>query len=160
AQVRTAGGAGMPSVVKEWQIWQQQPGNEGKSLEDFMRLKQGLQQRTPANLQEYEVAKKQYPDLTFEEFITNKARWTATGRATGEAETKARQGLPAAINQLEEVERTVNLLKNDPNLGSTVGPIRGKLPNITDEAKAIEGRVKHLGGQLYISAYETLRGAG
>jgi hypothetical protein len=165
AQVRSAAaGAGQdPSLVKEWKVWRQTPGNEGKTLEDYMRLKQGLQARSPADIQEYNLWKSQpgNADKSFEDYLKVKPQAHAAGAEQGKEQAQAMQKLPSAINAVQSLDELIDKLKAHPGLDSSVGSFNRILPVVPGSARAdFEALVNQLKGQQFLTAFDTLRGAG
>lgn len=83
----------------------------------------------------------------------------AQQKSTGDTAGKARSALPSAEAM---VGRTINLLtdiEKDPNLTNAIGPINSKLPTFKGGTADVEAKIQQGVGNVFTSAYESLRGA-
>jgi hypothetical protein len=81
-------------------------------------------------------------------------------KSYGEAVGKARANLPNAENAAAIMLSTIDSLKTDPYLPNMVGPVAGRMPNVTGEAARVQGKMDQIGGQSFLQAYQFLRGGG
>ena len=86
----------------------------------------------------------------------DKASDTAHGKAIGEA----RANLPAIEQNATQMLGMIDALSNDPYLDSMVGPISGRLPNLSGDSQRVQARMDQIGGQTFLQAYNMLRGGG
>lgn len=84
------------------------------------------------------------------------ARGSAVGKQAGEAAAD----LSGARITADRTIRLVDELYNDPYLESMIGPIEGRLPNITASAGRVQSRMDQLQGTAFLEAYNMLRGGG
>lgn len=54
----------------------------------------------------------------------------------------------------------VESLSKDPYLDNMVGPMAGRLPNVSADAARVQSKMDQIGGQAFLQAFETLRGGG
>lgn len=86
----------------------------------------------------------------------DKASDTAHGKAIGEA----RANLPAIEQNATQMLGMIDALTNDPYLDSMVGPVSGRLPNLSGDSQRVQARMDQIGGQTFLQAYNMLRGGG
>ena len=90
----------------------------------------------------------------------------AIGQAQGEAAGDAVVGLDAAIAKGEQAVGLIDQIYNDPALPSILGIVQGNIPAGTPiigggQAGAnLDAKIKQLQGQVFLEAFESLKGAG
>lgn len=86
---------------------------------------------------------------------------TEAEKAAGKAEGEAKAALPAIEGSANEMISSIDALLNDPYLDNMIGSIQGGwLPNVTSDARRVQGRMDQIGGQSFLQAFNMLRGAG
>lgn len=83
-----------------------------------------------------------------------------SAEVVGEETGKALGNLPTALNNSEKIVRTIDAVLNDPYLDHMVGPIQGRLPNLSGRAQNLQALIDQIQGQAFLQAYNTLRGGG
>ncbi len=86
----------------------------------------------------------------------DKASDTAEGKARGEA----RAALPGIETNATQMLSMIDALTNDPYLDSMVGPVSGRMPNLSGSSQRVQARMDQIGGQTFLQAYNMLRGGG
>jgi len=84
----------------------------------------------------------------------------ATQKDLGKETAAAKVGLPTALNNADKIVRTIDSVINDPYLSHMVGPINGRLPNLSSRSQDLQSKIDQIGGQSFLQAYGTLRGGG
>jgi hypothetical protein len=84
----------------------------------------------------------------------------ASAREQGKGQGVARVNLPLAENNANRIIKNIDAVLNDPYLPSMVGPVQGRLPNITAKSQALQSRLDQLQGQTFLQAFNDLRGGG
>ena len=84
----------------------------------------------------------------------------AAARAAGAASGEAAINLTGARVTADRTLALIDLVKNDPALPDMVGPIQGRLPNISADAQRFASRLSQLQGTAFLEAYNMLRGGG
>ena len=87
------------------------------------------------------------------------ARDTAIGKGKGEAEVAAVANLPKVEAQAGEAIGLIDTIINDPALESITGMVQGRMPPLTQAGTDLDVKIKQLKGQVFLQAYESLRGA-
>ena len=86
---------------------------------------------------------------------------TEAEKAAGKAQGEAQAALPAVEGSANEMLSSIDALLNDPYLDSMIGSIQGGwMPNVTSDARRVQGRMDQIGGQSFLQAFNMLRGAG
>lgn len=78
------------------------------------------------------------------------------GASQGEASTK----IPGAQATAERINQSVDALLSDPGLTRITGSVMGRLPSYGPDAVRAQSRLDQIKGQSFLSAYDSLRGAG
>lgn len=81
-------------------------------------------------------------------------------RETGKIEGAAEGQLPSAAMDVQYITGIVDDILNDPALPSMVGPIEGRLPNISATSQAFQSKLNQLSGQAFLNARQALKGGG
>jgi len=81
-------------------------------------------------------------------------------KAGGKAQGEAQSALPQVENAANELLSSIDALANDPYLDKMVGPIDSRLPNFSSDAARVQSRMNQIGGQSFMQAFNSLRGAG
>jgi hypothetical protein len=159
-QIKAQAGGSDPAVVKEWRVWQQQPGNENKPLAEYQAFKAGLTDRGTALQREFDLARKDAPDLKWEDFLRTKAAATAQGRAQGESTGISTQSLPEVVNNTEVMLRKIDEILGQKDLDSLLG-WSAVLPNRPGgPGLKLDNMLAELKSQGYLAGFERLKGAG
>jgi hypothetical protein len=85
-----------------------------------------------------------------------KAKGAAEGKGAGEA-TGA---LPGVSSMAALVDQQIQDLKNDPYLPNMLGPVDSRLPNVSEDAARVQGRIDQLQGGAFLQARQMLKGGG
>ncbi len=93
-----------------------------------------------------------------------KSRQQAQGKEAGTAQGKAAVNLPMAMNAADRITSQIDaLLKPDSGLDRVTGAVYGRLPEMTNTSKGArdaQSRIDQINGNVFLQAYETLKGAG
>lgn len=84
------------------------------------------------------------------------ARGSAVGKQAGEAAAD----LSGARITADRTLGLIDELYNDPYLDSMIGPVQGRLPNVSASAGRVQSRMDQLQGTAFLEAYNMLRGGG
>lgn len=144
-----------------------QPGTP--EYQEFMLYGGGRRESTPASFVALDlqarsagfVPRSEGGDGRYEEFMATagkglSAQAAAEGRARGQATFDLAGAEVAATRALN----LVDLLRNDPALPDMVGPVQGRLPNVSGAAQRFQSRLDQLQGTAFLEAYNMLRGGG
>ena len=97
----------------------------------------------------------------YEDFMrTRGAGDVAAARASGAARGEATGQLAGAEVAMNRALDLVDLVRNDPALKDMVGPIQGRMPNVSADAARFQSRLEQLQGTAFLEAYNMLRGGG
>lgn len=137
--------------------------------QEFMLYGGGRRDSTPASFVALDlqarsagfVPRAEGGDGRYEEFMATagkglSAQAAAEGRARGQAAFDLAGAEVAAARALN----LVDLLRNDPALPDMVGPVQGRLPNVSAAAQRFQSRLDQLQGTAFLEAYNMLRGGG
>jgi hypothetical protein len=91
---------------------------------------------------------------------TRGAGEVATARALGTAQGVAAGQLPSAALDVNYITGIIDDIINDPSLPDMVGPIQGRLPNISAASQTFQSKLNQLSGQAFLSARQALKGGG
>ena len=86
----------------------------------------------------------------------NRSLDTTLGKGAGEANL----ALPQVSAAADQMISTIDSLATDPYLPEMVGPYASKLPNVSSEAARVQSKMDQIGGQTFLQAFNSLRGAG
>lgn len=86
----------------------------------------------------------------------DKASGTAAGKGAGEAFA----ALPGASQLSQTIAKTIDDIKQDPYLPNMVGPVYGRLPNMTADAERVQQKIDQLKGGAFLQARQALKGGG
>lgn len=81
-------------------------------------------------------------------------------RETGKLEAGAAAAAPGELALFNTLEFQVNDLLNDPYLPNMLGPVQGRLPNVSAEAARVQGKMNQLSGGAFLQARQLLKGGG
>lgn len=84
------------------------------------------------------------------------SRGTAEGKVIGEAAG----ALPGVSAMAQNVAKQVEDLKTDPYLPRMLGPVDSWLPNVTQDAARVQGKIAQLQGGAFLQARQLLKGGG
>lgn len=153
------GGGDAPSSVREWEYF------NGLSKEDqarYLRMKRanpyldvgtGFVQPDPANpgtVAGAPIVKDNYRE----------AYDTSLGGEDGKNRAAAGAALPGKITTADNAITLARDLLADPNLGSYVGAIQGRMPSITQGAVDFDAKVQQLRDMAFLDARQMLKGGG
>lgn len=82
------------------------------------------------------------------------------GGEEGKNAAAARADLPRIEDNAYTVVGIIDSLLNDPYLDKMVGPVRGRLPDITADAARVRSKLDQIHGQAFLQAFQMLRGGG
>ncbi|MGL4811037.1 MAG: hypothetical protein ACRCXM_04590 [Beijerinckiaceae bacterium] len=98
------------------------------------------------------------PDIGLKAFET--AQGNALGKGAGETQADAAAALPGVSGLAGLVDDQVKSLKEDPYLGEMLGPIDSRMPNVTEDAARVQGKIDQLQGGAFLQARQLLKGGG
>lgn len=81
-------------------------------------------------------------------------------RETGKIEAGAAAAAPGELALFNTLEFQVNDLLNDPYLPNMLGPVQGRLPNVSADAARVQGKMNQLSGGAFLQARQLLKGGG
>lgn len=81
------------------------------------------------------------------------------GTTPPKAKLDARAELPTVISQIDQIENTINSIVSHPGLESGTG-LQSYLPSVTGKARDFDALTEQLQGQVFLQAYESLKGGG
>lgn len=79
---------------------------------------------------------------------------------SGEAKGKAEVALPLAESNAANLLNYIDSVANDPYLDNMIGPVAGRTPNFTTQARTLQSKIDQLNNQGFLIAFENLKGAG
>lgn len=156
-----------PALIKEWKVWQQEPGNEGKPLSEYQKFKSrlGADRNTPASMREWDAfnedrEKKGQPRVSLDEWIQMKASSQGAGKKAGEARGEADVALPATIQDLDYIDNTLERIEKHPGAKNAFG-MMSLVPNRPgSKTSDFENLRKQLESQTFLTAVQKMRGLG
>jgi hypothetical protein len=100
-------------------------------------------------------------DGSYEDFMaTRGSGLAAEARAIGAARGEATAAAPGELALFNTIEFQVNDLLNDPYLPNMLGPVQGRLPNVSAEAARVQGKMNQISGGAFLQARQLLKGGG
>jgi hypothetical protein len=100
-------------------------------------------------------------DGSYEDFMaTRGSGLAAEARAIGAARGEATAAAPGELALFNTIEFQVNDLLNDPYLPNMLGPVQGRLPNVSAEAARVQGKMNQISGGAFLQARQMLKGGG
>ncbi|AWI60345.1 hypothetical protein [Sinorhizobium fredii] len=84
----------------------------------------------------------------------------ASQNAAGKVQGETAANLPKVEGAASEMLASIDSLSNDPYLDSMVGSIDARTPDWTSDAARVRSKMDQLGGQTFLQAFNSLRGAG
>lgn len=81
-------------------------------------------------------------------------------REEGKGQGAAQSAIAGAEIDTNFINGVVDDILNDPALPSMVGPIQGRLPNVSPAAARFQSKLDQLSGQAFLSARQALKGGG
>lgn len=85
---------------------------------------------------------------------------TASGTNDAKSAAEARANLPKVEDNATAILGMIESLSTDPYLDSMVGPVSGRLPNVSADAARVQSKMDQIGGQAFLQAFEILKGGG
>lgn len=92
--------------------------------------------------------------------LDEKAFQSAKGQAAGKAAGGAAVNMQPAEITAKQLNDQIDSVLNDPNLNAMIGPLQGRLPNMSGASQAFQGRLDQIKGSLFLQAYTMLKGGG
>lgn len=84
----------------------------------------------------------------------------ARGSTGGKTLMEAKAALPKAIENASTILGQLDALETDPDLGRMVGPVQGRLPNLTGAANRVQSKLDQITGGAFLQAFQMLKGGG
>lgn len=84
----------------------------------------------------------------------------AAAKEVGKAQGEAVAASPAIVQRGTQMINAIDALLGDEYLPSMTGPVEGRQPNISGSASRVQSRMDQLQGQLFLQAYQDLKGGG
>lgn len=103
---------------------------------------------------------KQGTAATAEHIVTKDVAGKAAETAVGEAAGAAQVALPGAAQAAADVAAQVESLKNDEYLPNMLGPVDSLLPNVSEDAARVQGKMSQIQGGAFLQARQLLKGGG
>lgn len=103
---------------------------------------------------------KQGTAATAEPIVTKDVAGKAAETAVGEAAGAAQVALPGAAQAAADVAAQVESLKNDEYLPNMLGPVDSLLPNVSEDAARVQGKMNQIQGGAFLQARQLLKGGG
>jgi hypothetical protein len=96
------------------------------------------------------------PLSTVPKDIVGKERMEEVGKGQGSAQVD----LPRVESNTDSMLSQLDATRTDPYLPSMTGPINARMPNLSGDAARVQSKVDQLGGQAFLQAFQSLKGAG
>ena len=106
------------------------------------------------------AAPKQGTAANLEPVVTKDVAGKAAETAVGEAAGAAQVALPGAAQAAADVAAQVESLKNDEYLPKMLGPVDSLLPNVSEDAARVQGKMNQIQGGAFLQARQLLKGGG
>lgn len=106
------------------------------------------------------AAPKQGTAANLEPVVTKDVAGKAAETAVGEAAGAAQVALPGAAQAAADVAAQVESLKNDEYLPNMLGPVDSLLPNVSEDAARVQGKMNQIQGGAFLQARQLLKGGG
>lgn len=153
---RDATGQGdTPANIREWQAFQAMTPEQQTRYLTMKRadkyLNDGTSYRLPNQLDPAGDPLAVVPINNAE-----KAAQTAAGKLQGPANFN----FPMVEHNANELVRLIDDALGDEYLRNMIGPVSGRMMNITADANRVQSKMDQIGGKTFLQAYETLKGAG
>jgi hypothetical protein len=84
----------------------------------------------------------------------------AAAKKIGEGQGDAQVNLPKALEIGNRMIAQIDAVANDSYLPKMIGPVAGRMPNLSGEANTLQAKIDQIQGAAFLQAYEALRGAG
>jgi len=81
-------------------------------------------------------------------------------KASGTAQGQAQAALPAVEGAANQLLSSIDSLDKDPYLPQMLGPVNSRKWNLSADSERVKSKMDQIGGQSFLQAYNTLRGAG
>ena len=81
-------------------------------------------------------------------------------KEVGQARGKAQIDLPGVESSARNIFNYIDSVASDPYLDSMIGPVQGRMPNITTSARTLQSKIDQLNSQGFLIAFQSLKGAG
>lgn len=143
-----------PMNVKEWNFFSKLPPDQQQQYLTMKRSEKYLDTGT-----EFVRPNPVAPGQNISAIPKNVAG-EAEQKDIGKDVAKAKTDLPTAVNNADKIIRTIDSVVNDKDLPSMIGPIAGRLPNISGKSQDLQAKMDQIGGQSFLQAYGALRGGG
>jgi hypothetical protein len=146
---RQGTGSEAPANWKEWELFntltpeQQLKYNAMKRGEQWKNA--GTHYVNPGN-----------PSQTIPIDNAGKAADTEVGKARGTANVD----MPKSIQNASQILGQLESLERDPDLDRMVGPIAGRLANVSADSERVQSKIDQTTGAAFLTAFESLKGAG
>jgi hypothetical protein len=83
-----------------------------------------------------------------------------TGTETAKNNVEAKAALPAIETAANQMLSSIDSLANDAYLPKMVGPANSRKWNVSGDSERVQSKIDQIGGQSFLQAYNSLRGAG
>lgn len=91
-----------------------------------------------------------------DEMAGAKSFQTTVNKAAGGAEAT----IPMAEQMVGEINSQIDAIETDPDLNSQIGPVAGRMPNLTARSNRIQSMLDQLSGDAFLQTRAMLRGGG
>jgi hypothetical protein len=145
----TEGQASKPANVAEWEYY------NSLSKPDQLRynaMKRGEQWKNTGT----EFTNAGDPSQTMPINNAGKAAQEVIGKAQGGANVD----MPKSIQTASQILGQLQSLEQDPALNRMVGPLAGRLPNVSADSERVQSKIDQTTGAAFLTAFESLKGAG
>jgi hypothetical protein len=88
------------------------------------------------------------------------AQARAGGTLTGKTVAQAKQDLPRIEANASKFLTNLEMIESDPALSRMVGPVQGRMPNVTADAERVQSRIDQTMGESFLEAFGSLKGGG
>lgn len=97
----------------------------------------------------------------YEKFmLTRGAGAAAEAAALGKGQAESALAAPGEQAIYSTLEMQVNDLLNDPYLPEMLGPLQGRLPNLSSDAARVQAKMDQISGGAFLQARQLLKGGG
>jgi hypothetical protein len=149
------GGGETPSNIREWQQFQKMSPEDQQRYLTMKRADRFYNTGT-----DYVAPNPLNPGGPPRASIPINNAQKASDVASGKLQGTAAFNLPAFEYSAKNLISKIDGVLNDPYLPNMVGPVAGRLPNISGAANRVQQKMDQIQAQSFLQAYDQLRGAG
>jgi len=88
------------------------------------------------------------------------ARARAGGTLSGKTVAQAKADLPRIESNASKFLTNLEMIESDPAFNRMIGPVQGRMPNVTGDAERFQSRIDQTMGESFLEAFGALKGGG